>query len=114
MTVVVLPTPPFWLATATTRGRATRSRSRVMVYPVDDQNAGLLIRKTAVAREPHVPVPGGGFQFLIHGPSLGENGNGALTQKGSRDGQENIEGSQGTGRHDIGRPPRGRSSMRMR
>ena len=101
MTVVVLPTPPFWLATATTRGRATRSRSRVMVYPVDDQNAGLLIRKTGVSPKPHVPVTGGGLQFLLHRPSLGENGNGALAQKGSRDGQENIEGSQGTGRHDI-------------
>src|SRR3954451_11086615 len=69
--VVVLPTPPFWLATASTRPpplalpRCVAPPSAGTLESVDDQHLSLGVREARSPLEPHCPTSGGVGQFLL-------------------------------------------------
>src|ERR1700727_1186480 len=83
--VVVLPTPPFWLAIAMMRGRGSggRSGSTLVAAPADlseTEDGRLGIGRTCEPFDVHVPLPGACRQFDCRGPALREQANAARRQ----------------------------------
>src|SRR3712207_244089 len=70
--VVVLPTPPFWLARAITRGAARSGFGAGRADLADSKDGGCGVGATWEALHPHCPIARGGRQFLLRCSALRE------------------------------------------
>src|SRR3954463_6934001 len=118
--VVVLPTPPFWLATAMIRpGRtalescavalsaAAFSAASPSVWPAGDlfqgNNDTAGIRPAGVKRGSHCPGPASCGQFFRRALALQKQAGGVRSDKPLCKHEKSVERGAAAGRHDIGR-----------
>src|SRR5215212_957322 len=75
MAVVVLPTPPFWFAIASTRPRPGEGGSVASdtAQSGDDQDPSIGIRQARLPLNLHCPACGGLGQFRLDLPALGKD-----------------------------------------
>src|SRR3954467_15294546 len=89
--VVVLPTPPFWLATEMTRARDILASGATVGNwgtsgtgnPAQAQDSGIGVRDTLYPIDSHIPSSGGGGQFVLRHLTLGEQTKAVRTEKWS-------------------------------
>src|SRR3954447_24412960 len=107
--VVVLPTPPFWLATASTRPcpAGICSLAPDTLQPADDEDTALGVRQARLPLDLHCPASGRLGQFRLDLPALEKKaaGRGCGETRGQR--QKIRQGCQGAGRDDVRREGRG-------
>src|SRR3954463_9162429 len=70
MAVVVLPTPPFWLARAMTRGRARSGMGAGRTDLTETEDGGSRVGSAREPLDPHDPGASGIRQFLLGGAAL--------------------------------------------
>src|SRR3954470_14887206 len=70
MAVVVLPTPPFWLARAMTRGLTRSGMEAGRADLAETEDCGGWIGSAREPLDPHDPGTRGFRQFLLDGPAL--------------------------------------------
>src|SRR4051794_7928720 len=103
--VVVLPTPPFWLATASTRPRPAGvcSLAPDTLQPADDEDTALGVRQARLPLDLHCPASGRRGQFRLGLPALEKEaaGRGCGETRGQR--QELRQGCQRAGGDDVRR-----------
>src|SRR5262245_3022260 len=104
MAVVVLPTPPFWLASARMRGAGDcgsnfSARDTMSLLHHEDNATG--IGHARVAFNLHFPRFGGIGQFCIHILSLVKIANGAIFEEGCGIIEELGKGRKRSGRHGF-------------
>src|SRR4051794_8134053 len=97
MAVVVLPTPPFWLAKAMTRGLARSGRCAVRTDLADSEDGGNGVGPTREPLHPHDPGTGRFRQFLLGGPALGKEHDAARGEDAVGVGEEVGPRSEGAG-----------------
>src|SRR3954452_24252031 len=106
--VVVLPTPPFWLATASTRPRPAGicSLAPDTLQPADDEDTALGVRQARLPLDPHCPASGRFGQFRLGLSALEKEaaGRGWGETRGPR--KKIRQGRQAAGRDDVGRERR--------
>ena len=100
--VVVLPTPPFWLAIAKTCGGVG----------ADSEDDGVTVCYAGEGLAGNVPVLHGLGQFRLPAFPLVEKANSGIGPVSVRPGEQLTERRQGPGRHDVGFRSGGASSMR--
>src|SRR5947208_1955305 len=101
--VVVLPTPPFWLATASTRRGACSSGIAVasMAEGLHAQNDALWAGAARLCRDGHCPLPPRLGQFFWRRFALEEQADGPFFEEGRGELQQARQRGQGARRHDI-------------
>src|SRR6516164_509267 len=111
MAVVVLPTPPFWLASATIRARRTTGTARGWASTVARLTGDLLqakndpppIGQALFDRRAHCPAFAHPGQFLLKSLALGEQAQGLGREKGRRQFEQPIQRRAGARGHNIDR-----------
>src|SRR3954468_16668233 len=103
MAVVVLPTPPFWLATAWT---LTWAAGSVPPDLGDVQKLSLCIAEARIAGDLHCPVFARPGQFARRPATLEEQQGGARVHVALGQGQEIRQGCQRARRDHVGRERR--------
>src|SRR3954451_3581530 len=107
--VVVLPTPPFWLATASTRPRPAGicSLAPDTLQPADDEDTALGVRQARLPLDPHCPASGrlGQFRLCLSALEKEAAGLGCGETRGQR--QELRQRCERAGSDDVGRERRG-------
>src|SRR5580698_1706355 len=96
--VVVLPTPPFWLATTRTRGGL---RAVTMAQLPDVENDTCRARSAGMLFDRHAPRPIGIGQFSPNRLTLQEKTTGILSLKWSCIGKQLLKRCTGACGHDI-------------
>ena len=112
--VVVLPTPPFWLATARMRVRPTGAGPAGSGTPdlSQDQDSALRVAQAARRDRRHSPVLRGFGQFARGTPPLEEQASGARMHMLRGQAEQLRQGGERTGGHDIrGQPGDGLASL---
>src|SRR3954453_3831456 len=106
--VVVLPTPPFWLATASTRPcpAGVCSLAPDTLQPANDEDTALGVRQARLPLDLHCPASRRFGQFRLGLPTLEkeEAGHGGGETRGQR--QELRQGCQAAGGDGVGRERR--------
>src|SRR6185312_13026388 len=106
--VVVLPTPPFWLATTSTLGRLTSGMAGGMGKLPDLQDRAGRIGQALVLEDFHFPGIAGLRQFSPYILSLEEQAPGARPKEFLCIEEQPIERRAGPRGHDVEDPGRGR------
>src|ERR1700757_5236918 len=99
MAVVVLPTPPFWLAMAMMRGRLVWSGMTDLAH---FQDAAFAPFGGGNTLDIHVPEGGGERQFFVRRSSFGEEANAAGLEMRRGKAEQFIERGQGSCGDDRG------------
>src|SRR6516225_4617565 len=114
--VVVLPTPPFWLATATMRARCmtgrlrgrTSAAARLTGYLLQAKNDPPRIGTALVSRLGHCPVFAREGQFLLDSFAFEEQALAVRREERLGQTEQPAERRAGAGSHDIDGVPRHR------
>src|SRR5439155_21741040 len=116
MAVVVLPTPPFWLATATMRARRTATTARgsasaaamLTGYLLQAKNDPPRIGNALAKRRRHSPVFAGEGQFILDPLPLEKEALGPVGKKRLGEPEQPVERRASAGGDDIDRVRRDR------
>src|SRR6516165_3869741 len=114
--VVVLPTPPFWLATATIRARCmtgtlcerTSAAARLTGYLLQAKNDPPRIRTASMSRDRYCPVFAREGQFLLDPFAFEKQALAARCEERLGETKQPVERRAGASSHDIDRVPRHR------